>query len=112
LIEGLRPLLARGQLPAVVAISSNSTTIQPGVPVDLTRLCLEGDEPGARALADDVDALHAYPATKLAVAWWVRRHAPSAEWAAAGIALNALAPGKVDAVVGRDPQRRRDRQPG
>jgi NAD(P)-dependent dehydrogenase (short-subunit alcohol dehydrogenase family) len=29
LLEGLRPLLARGDRPAAVAISSNSTTVQP-----------------------------------------------------------------------------------
>lgn len=94
-LNGLRPLLMRGQLPAAVAISSNSTTIQPGVPVELTRRCLADDEPGARILADEATALSAYPAAKLAVAWWVRRHAPTGEWAGAGIALNALAPGKV-----------------
>jgi NAD(P)-dependent dehydrogenase (short-subunit alcohol dehydrogenase family) len=96
LLDGLRPLLARGELPAAVAISSNSTTIQPGVPVELARRCLDDDEASARALADEVSALMAYPATKLAVAWWVRRHAPTAEWAGAGIALNAVAPGKVE----------------
>jgi NAD(P)-dependent dehydrogenase (short-subunit alcohol dehydrogenase family) len=96
LLDGLRPLLACGELPSAVAISSNSTTIQPRLPIELTRRCLDGDEAGARALADEVSALMAYPATKLAVAWWVRRHAPTAEWAGAGIALNAVAPGKVD----------------
>jgi NAD(P)-dependent dehydrogenase (short-subunit alcohol dehydrogenase family) len=96
LLEGLRPLLARGASPAAVAISSNSTTIQPKVPVELAQACLAGDEAGARAMADEVTALMAYPATKLAVAWWVRRHAPTPEWAGAGIALNAVAPGKVE----------------
>ncbi len=100
LLEGLRPLLARGTSPpAAVAISSNSTTIQPKVPVELAQLCLAGDEAAARELADDVSALMAYPATKLAVAWWVRRHAPTAEWAGQGIALNAVAPGKVETAL-------------
>ena len=35
----------------------------------------------------------AYPATKVAVARWVRRHAPTPAWAGAGIRLNAVAPG-------------------
>jgi NAD(P)-dependent dehydrogenase (short-subunit alcohol dehydrogenase family) len=96
LLDGLRPLLARGSRPAAVAISSNSTTIQPAVPVELARRCLAGDEDGARAVADEASALMAYPATKLAVAWWVRRHAPTAAWAGAGITLNAVAPGKVE----------------
>ena len=96
LLDGLRPLLARGERPAAVAISSNSTTIQPGLPMEVVRRCLDDDEAGARALADEASSLRAYPASKLAVAWWVRRHAPTAEWAGTGISLNAVAPGKVE----------------
>jgi NAD(P)-dependent dehydrogenase (short-subunit alcohol dehydrogenase family) len=96
LLEGLRPLLAKGDRPAAVAISSNSTTCQPGVPMDVVERCLAGDEPGARAAADAASSLATYPATKTALAWWVRRHAPTAEWAGAGITLNAVAPGAVE----------------
>lgn len=96
LLDGLRPLLAKGDRPAAVAISSNSTTCQPGVPMDLVELCLAGDEPGACAAADAVGALATYPATKTAIARWVRRHAPTEEWAGAGITLNAVAPGAVE----------------
>jgi NAD(P)-dependent dehydrogenase (short-subunit alcohol dehydrogenase family) len=96
LLDGLRPLLANGDRPAAVAISSNSTTCQPGVPMDLVELCLAGDEPGARAAADAAGPLATYPATKTAIARWVRRHAPTEEWAGAGITLNAVAPGAVE----------------
>jgi NAD(P)-dependent dehydrogenase (short-subunit alcohol dehydrogenase family) len=96
LLEGLRPLLAKGDRPAAVAISSNSTTCQPGVPMDVVERCLAGDEAGARAAADAASSLASYPATKTALAWWVRRHAPTAEWAGAGITLNAVAPGAVE----------------
>jgi NAD(P)-dependent dehydrogenase (short-subunit alcohol dehydrogenase family) len=96
LLDGLRPLLANGDRPAAVAISSNSTTCQPGVPMDVVERCLAGDEPGARAAADAASSLASYPATKTAIAWWVRRHAPTVEWAGAGITLNALAPGAVE----------------
>ena len=96
LLEGLRPLLAKGDRPAAVAISSNSTTCQPGVPMDLVDLLLSGDEAAARDAADAATSLMTYPATKTAIAWWVRRHAPTAEWAGAGITLNAVAPGKVE----------------
>jgi NAD(P)-dependent dehydrogenase (short-subunit alcohol dehydrogenase family) len=89
-------LLANGDQPAAVAISSNSTTCQPGVPMDVVELCLEGDEAGARAAADAAGALAVYPATKTAIAWWVRRHAPTEEWAGAGITLNVVAPGAVE----------------
>jgi NAD(P)-dependent dehydrogenase (short-subunit alcohol dehydrogenase family) len=95
-LEGLRPLLARGDRPAAVAVSSNSTVIQPDVPQAVVEACLSGDEHAARAAADEVGSLNAYPATKTAVARWVRRHAPSEAWAGAGIALNVIAPGAVE----------------
>ena len=96
LLSGLRPMLARADQPAAVAISSNSTTCMPGVPIDVAELCLAGDEAGARAAADAAGGIRSYPASKLAVARWVRRNAPTAAWAGAGITLNALAPGAVE----------------
>jgi len=95
-LEGLRPLLANGDRPAAVAISSNSTTCQPGVPMDVVMHCLDGDEVAARAAADAVGSLATYPATKTAIAWWARRKAPTDAWAGAGITLNVVAPGAVD----------------
>lgn len=95
LLDGLRPLLARGDRPAAVAVSSNSVTVQPDLAIDVTRACLDGDEAAARTAADAVGSFAAYPATKLAIAWWVRRQAPTAAWAGAGITLNAIAPGAV-----------------
>lgn len=96
ILEGLRPLLGRGTRPAAVAVSSNSTTVQPGVPMELVATCLAGEEEEARRLADGAGSMAAYPATKLAVARWVRREAVSSPWAGAGIRLNAVAPGMVD----------------
>jgi NAD(P)-dependent dehydrogenase (short-subunit alcohol dehydrogenase family) len=96
LLEGLQPLLARGDRPAAVAISSNSTTVQPGVPMDVVDACLAHDEPLARDRADAATSLGTYPASKLAVARWVRRQAPTEPWAGAGITLNAVAPGAVE----------------
>lgn len=96
LLEGLRPLLAKGDRPAAVVISSNSTTCQPGVPMEIVERCLAGDEPGASEAADAAGSLATYPATKLALAWWVRRNAPTPEWAGAGITLNAVAPGAIE----------------
>ena len=96
ILEGLRPMLANGDRAAAVAISSNSTTCQPGVPMSLVACCLEGDESEARVRGDAVGALASYPATKIAVARWARRRAPTAEWAGAGITLNVVAPGTVE----------------
>ena len=95
-LELLRPLLARGTRPAAVAISSNSTTTQPSLPLDLATACLDGDESLARDLATpDTSGVGAYAAAKLALARWVRRRAVGDEWIGAGIRLNAVAPGFV-----------------
>jgi NAD(P)-dependent dehydrogenase (short-subunit alcohol dehydrogenase family) len=96
LLDGLRPLLARSGAAAAVCVSSNSATCQPGWPTEIADACLAGDETAARALAADVDALNVYPATKAALAWWARQRAVDAEWAGAGIRLNAVAPGLVE----------------
>lgn len=64
--------------------------------MDVVEHCLAGDETAARAAGDAVGSVVTYPATKLAIARWVRRQAPTAEWAGAGITMNAVAPGKVE----------------
>jgi NAD(P)-dependent dehydrogenase (short-subunit alcohol dehydrogenase family) len=94
-IAGLREPLAAGG-GSVVAISSNSTTCQPGYSLDLVDACLAGDEHAAGALADQADSVMAYPATKTAIARWIRRSSTATEWIGAGIRLNALAPGLVE----------------
>jgi len=94
LLEGLRQLLAPGG--AAVAISSNSTTVQPAVPADLVEACLRHDEDLSAQIADARGSLVTYPATKLAVAHWVRRNATGPDWAGSGLRLNAIAPGMID----------------
>ncbi len=93
-LDGLRSLLPPGT--AAVAISSNSTTVQPEIPSALVDACLAGDEALARSLADECGSLSAYPASKLAVAHWVRREATANAWAGSGLRLNAIAPGMID----------------
>jgi NAD(P)-dependent dehydrogenase (short-subunit alcohol dehydrogenase family) len=108
LLAGLRPALARGTEPAAVAISSNSTTCQPGIPADVVEACLDGEEERAKALAEKVGPVSTYPASKMAVARWVRHQAVTPEWAGAGIRLNAVAPGLIDTALvaegRRDPE--------
>jgi NAD(P)-dependent dehydrogenase (short-subunit alcohol dehydrogenase family) len=95
-LDGLRPLLARGHEPAAVAIASNSASTQEGCPADLVEACLAGDEATARDLAaPDRHGVSSYPASKLALARWVRRRAPTPDWIGAGIRLNAVAPGYI-----------------
>jgi NAD(P)-dependent dehydrogenase (short-subunit alcohol dehydrogenase family) len=95
-LEGMRPLLAQGTEPSAVAISSNSTTTTPGLSNDLVNVILAGDETAALAATGAADGLFAYPASKLALARYVRKHAPGPEWIGAGIRLNAIAPGVIE----------------
>ena len=99
LLDGLRPLLARGADPSVVVISSNSITCQPNIPQDLVDAFLVGDEPAARDLADQHGSVVTYPSSKIALARWVRRNAVGPDWAGAGIRLNAVAPGLVETAL-------------
>jgi NAD(P)-dependent dehydrogenase (short-subunit alcohol dehydrogenase family) len=94
-LEGLRPMLARGTDPAVVAISSNSTTTQQGLPTDVVALCLAGDEAAATAAAPN-SPMGGYPASKMALAHWARTQATKPDWVGAGIRLNVIAPGAIN----------------
>jgi NAD(P)-dependent dehydrogenase (short-subunit alcohol dehydrogenase family) len=95
-LVGLRPLLARGENPSAIAISSNSTTTTPGLPIALVETLLSSSEPDALEAASLAPGVFAYPASKLALARWVRYHAPQPEWIGEGIRLNAIAPGVIE----------------
>ncbi|MFI7121745.1 SDR family oxidoreductase [Amycolatopsis sp. NPDC049868] len=95
-LEGLRPLLARSDAPRAVAVSSTSSL----APADerVLQACADGDEATAIALVDADPSLResAYGIAKRALNRWIRRTAPTPEWAGVGIPLNAVAPGVVD----------------
>lgn len=92
-LTGLRPALAASGNAQVVAVSSNSTTTQPNLPQEVVDACLAGDEQAARAVAEKHGDAFTYAGTKTAIARYVRRNAPTAEWAGSGVRLNAIAPG-------------------
>ena len=93
LLEGVRPLLAAAAAPRVVVISSIGVVFSA---IDAAvEACLDGDEEAAVTAAETVPIL-AYPSSKRALARWVRRTAPTADWAGAGITLNAIGPGTVE----------------
>jgi NAD(P)-dependent dehydrogenase (short-subunit alcohol dehydrogenase family) len=99
LVEGLRPQLLKaaeqGGAPAVVLISSNSVTCQPGWPTEVAGTCAAGDESKAREVAAGHDAVMIYPATKSALVRWARQAGIGPDWAGSGIRVNAVAPGLI-----------------
>lgn len=93
-LDGLRPVLAGGDQPAAVAISSNSISLVPVTDRSFLDALLGGNEPEAQRLARELDGPTVYAMTKLALAVAVRRRAT--DWGAAGVRLNAIAPGPVE----------------
>lgn len=95
-LEGLRPLLLRSPNPRAVATASMASLM----PVDeqLERTLLDGTPTDALELAgklEEAGGQTIYATTKRALARWIRRHAATADWAGAGIPLNAIAPGII-----------------
>lgn len=90
-LDGCIDALAGGTTPAAVAISSNSTTIDPTVNADLVAAFLDGDEAGARGIAQDMPGNSVYASSKVAIARAVRRRVT--DWGARGVRINAVAPG-------------------
>jgi len=89
MVEGLRDLLAfkRG---SVLLVGSNSAPMVP-VADPFVQDCLAGDEDKACAGIETRDGHTAYAGSKRALTVWMRRNV--VEYAAAGIRLNAIAPG-------------------
>ena len=97
-LEGLRPLLSGSDTPRAVGIASMAS-LNP-VDDELVAAMRAGDEEAALARAEVLAADPAtdyliYGSTKKAFAQWIRREAPTDDWAAAGIPLNAIAPGVI-----------------
>lgn len=106
-LEGLRPLLrpaSAGGTPRAVLVASRAVLLE--VDDEVVEACLAGDEEAAAERASTLDGGVAYASSKRAVARWMRRVAPTAEWAGAGIPLNAVGPGAVATpmIAHRSPQ--------
>ena len=105
-LHGLRPLLAKGDQPRAVAVSSWAAS-QP-YDESLVEACLQGDEGKVlQMVAGSTDLGLLYGASKAALSRWVRRNAITHPWAGSGILLNAIAPGFVRtpmvATISEDP---------
>jgi NAD(P)-dependent dehydrogenase (short-subunit alcohol dehydrogenase family) len=98
-LNGLRPLLAGSDAPRAAVVASMASLFPPDE--KLLNAFLEGTEEEALARATELEnagpeqANLIYGTSKQAVAKWVRRNAPTPEWAGASIPLNAVAPGVV-----------------
>lgn len=95
-LAGLRPLLLGSDAPRAVATASMASIM----PVDaqLESTMLDGSETDAMEIAAKLEregGAAIYSSTKRALARWIRRNAGSADWAGAGIPLNAIAPGII-----------------
>ena len=94
LVEGLRPALLAAAPSTICLISSNSTIMTPGLDPADAEFFLSHDEPDvAEYFASK--GWTAYPAGKLALAYWVRSNAVTAAWIGSGIRINAVAPGVI-----------------
>jgi NAD(P)-dependent dehydrogenase (short-subunit alcohol dehydrogenase family) len=81
--------------PAIVMISSNSTTMTPGAYAELAEACRSlDDESRALAIAADAHPAVAYAASKVGVGRFVRRS--SLPFGARGVRINSVAPGAFD----------------
>lgn len=94
LLEGLRPaLVAAGRAAAVVTVS-HAVMITPGTSAAATRALLAG-QLGRAAWYAGRSPGAPYAVSKLALARWIRQHAPAAQWAGCGISLNGVCPGAI-----------------
>lgn len=106
LLDALRPALAASDAPRAAVVSSMAS-LQPNSK-EMVEAALAGDEAKAVEIAEGFAAQGpeagylVYPSSKRAIARWVRREAITPEWAGAGIALNAVAPGTVKTPMTAD----------
>jgi len=97
-LEGLRPLLAGSDAPRAAGVASMAS-LHPSDD-ELVAAMTAGDEAAALARAeilagDEATGQLIYGSTKKAFAQWIRRNAPTADWAGANVPLNAIAPGVI-----------------
>jgi NAD(P)-dependent dehydrogenase (short-subunit alcohol dehydrogenase family) len=105
-LEGLRPLLLASSGPRAVAVSSVAS-LHPADD-ELVAAMAAHDEAAALAraelLAKEPAATGAliYGSSKKALSQWIRRHAPTPDWAGASIPLNAVAPSIIQTPMTAD----------
>lgn len=102
LVTGVKDLLA-SKKGAVILISSNSAPMDTSQ--EYVNLLLEDKEEEACKAAEGIEGQMVYSGSKQAIARWMRRN--TAEYAAAGVRMNAVAPGYTETPmteqVAKDP---------
>lgn len=99
-VDAFRPLLEKSE-NARAAITASAASLQP-TDTKLVQLLLDDKQDDALAygqtLAEQggMAGYSNYSASKRAIATWVRRVAPTEEFAGAGIGINAVGPGVVE----------------
>jgi NAD(P)-dependent dehydrogenase (short-subunit alcohol dehydrogenase family) len=88
-VEGLRDLIAKKRGSVLIVASNSAPMVTNEDPY--VQACLAGDEAAACADIDGRDGHTAYAGSKRAITVWMRRNV--VEYAAAGVRLNAVAPG-------------------
>ena len=104
-LEAMQPALAAAEAPRVALVSSMAS-MQP-VAEPLVDAFLSDNEEAAMSIARELEqdpktGQAIYSSSKRAISRWVRREAPTARWAGAGIPLNAVAPGTVVTPMTKD----------
>lgn len=94
LLDGLFPALSQSTQARVVAVSSNSAQMGDNTENPIVLALLEGNHDKAMELIGNLPAAATYGLSKHAVSRAVRVRA--AEWGAAGVRLNAIAPGMTE----------------
>ena len=94
MLDDLQEMLANGEEPAAVAISSIGAVFIDLMVPEFIEACLSGDEDEAQKAIEGRDGNSAYVNAKHALALAVRRRAQ--EWGERGIRLNAVAPGSTE----------------
>lgn len=106
LVAGLLPTLAKSSSPRVV-VTSSMASLMPN-DSELVELMLNLDEPRAIERADALVTQGGgleqliYGSTKRAIGRWIRKVAPTKEFAGSGIPINAIGPGIVATPMTKD----------
>lgn len=98
LVEALKDNLAKKR-GSIVLISSNSATMSAYDESYLKALAAH-DEASAVEIVEKLDGQTAYGGSKFAVACWMRKN--NADYARAGIRVNAIAPGYTETALTKD----------